>query len=104
MFLVCVVGVSIFLSINLASQLTGSIHIYLSLSLLYKMLIACAEKKKKNCRLVGWFLWHIDLCWLFNAKSIFIQMNSSISNISVQHGYTVCQKHFYFKLFILFKQ
>ena len=21
--------------------------------------------------LVGWVLWHINLCWLFNAKSIF---------------------------------
>ena len=25
-------------------------------------------------------LWHINLSWLFNAKSIFIQINSSISN------------------------
>ena len=35
------------------------------------------------CLLVGWFLCHINLCWLFNAKSIFIQINSSISNNSV---------------------
>ena len=33
--------------------------------------------------LFGWDLWHINLCRLFNAKSIFIQMNSSISNNSV---------------------
>ena len=27
-----------------------------------------------------WVSWHINLCRLFNAKSIFIQINSSISN------------------------
>ena len=32
--------------------------------------------------LVGWVLWHINLCWLLNAKSIFYT-NSSISNNSV---------------------
>ena len=29
-----------------------------------------------------WVLWHISLCRLFNAKSIFIEINSSISNDS----------------------
>ena len=38
---------------------------------------------------VGWVLWHINLYWLFNAKSIFIQIISSISNNSVYHEYTV---------------
>ena len=34
--------------------------------------------------LVGWWiLWHINLCRLFNAKSIFLQIVSSISNNSV---------------------
>ena len=33
--------------------------------------------------LVVWVLWHINLCRLFNAKSIFIKINSSISNNSV---------------------
>ena len=33
--------------------------------------------------LVGWVLWHINLYRLFNAKSIFTQMISSISNNSV---------------------
>ena len=33
--------------------------------------------------LVGWVLWHINRCRLFNAKSIFIQINSSMSNNSV---------------------
>ena len=28
--------------------------------------------------LVGWVLWHINLCRLFNAKSIFIQIFSSV--------------------------
>ena len=32
---------------------------------------------------VGWVLWHINICWLFNAKSIFMQIVSSISNNSV---------------------
>ena len=34
-----------------------------------------------RCWLVGWlfgFLWQINLCRLFNAKSIFIQIISSI--------------------------
>ena len=35
------------------------------------------------------FLWHINLYWLFNAKSIFIPTNSSILNNSVKHKYTV---------------
>ena len=30
--------------------------------------------------LVIWVLWHINLCRLFNTKSIFIQIISSISN------------------------
>ena len=33
--------------------------------------------------LVVWALWHINLCMLFNAKSIFMQIFSSISNNSV---------------------
>ena len=37
---------------------------------------------KKNGCLFVWVLWHIDLCRLFKAKSIFIQINNSISNIS----------------------
>ena len=35
--------------------------------------------------LFGLFLWHINLCRLFNAKSILIQINSYISNNSSQH-------------------
>ena len=34
-------------------------------------------------RLVGCVLWHVNLWRLFNAKSIFIQIISSISNNSV---------------------
>ena len=33
--------------------------------------------------LVGWFLWYTNLCRLFNSKSIFIQIISSILNNSV---------------------
>ena len=32
---------------------------------------------------VGWILWHINLCRLFNAKYIFMQIVSAISNNSV---------------------
>ena len=41
---------------------------------------------------LNWFglvLWHINHCRLFNAKSIFIHINSSISKNSVLHKYTV---------------
>ena len=38
---------------------------------------------------VGWFLWYINLCRLFNTKSIFKQIISSISNNSVKYEYTV---------------
>ena len=37
----------------------------------------------------GLVLWHINHCRLFNAKFIFIQINSSISNNSVWHKCTV---------------
>ena len=33
--------------------------------------------------LVVWVLWHINLCRLSNAKSIFIQIISSVSNNSI---------------------
>ena len=41
------------------------------------------DRQTKFVHLFGWFLWHINFCRLFNAKSIFIQINSSISNNSV---------------------
>ena len=44
--------------------------------------------KKASNWLVGWVLWHIILCKLFNAKFNFYT-NSSISNNSVWHQYTV---------------
>ena len=34
-------------------------------------------------QLVGWVLWHINLCRLFNANSIFIQIVSSVSKNSI---------------------
>ena len=40
------------------------------------------ERKEKR-KLVVWVLWHINLCRLFNAKSIFIQIINSISNNSI---------------------
>ena len=57
--------------------------------------------------LVGWlvslFLWLINLCTLFNAKSIFMQIaifQTIQFSMSTRFNY---QKHFYFKLFSLFK-
>ena len=41
---------------------------------------------KKN--LFVWVLWHINLCRLFNAKCIFMQLNTSISDNSVSYKYT----------------
>ena len=40
------------------------------------------KKKRTGCLFV-WVLWRINLCRLFNAKFIFIQINSSTSNNSV---------------------
>ena len=37
------------------------------------------QKLDKNPK-VGWVLWHINFCMLFNAKSIFMKINSSISS------------------------
>ena len=57
-----------------------------------------------NDSLVGWVLWHINFCKLFNAKSIFMQIvlfKTIQFSISTQFN---CQKHSYFKLFSLFKQ
>ena len=55
--------------------------------------------------LVGWFLWHINLCRLFNAKSISYEQSILFQTIqfcmSMQFN---SQKHFYFKQFSLDKQ
>ena len=48
-----------------------------------------------------WFsfaLWPINHCCLFNSKSVFIHIKSSVSNMSVFHKYAG-KKQFYFKLF-----
>ncbi len=50
-------------------------------------------------QLVGCVLWHINLCRLFNAKFIFMQIvlfQTIQFNISTQFNF---QKHFHFKLF-----
>ena len=46
------------------------------------------EKRNNKRLLVCWVLWHINLCRLFNAKSIFMQIVSSISKYSISHAYT----------------
>ena len=48
--------------------------------------------------MVGWVLWHIKLCRLFNAKSIFMQIvlfQPVQFSMSTQFNY---QRNFYFKL------
>ena len=42
-------------------------------------------------------LWHINICRLFNARSTFIQINTSISNNSPQHKYSLIVKTFLFQ-------
>ena len=41
--------------------------------------VVLLQSHLKNMLFV-WVLWYINLCWLFNVKSILIQINSSISN------------------------
>ena len=58
-------------------------------------------RKKQVCWLVVGVLWHINLCKLFNAKSIFMQIvlfQTIQFSMSTQFN---CQKHFYFNLFSL---
>ena len=43
----------------------------------------CCNQHPILCWLVVWVLWHVNLHRLFNARSIFIRINSSISNNSV---------------------
>ena len=53
--------------------------------------------------LIVWVLWHINLCGLFKAKSIFMQIvlfQTIQFSMSTQFN---CQKHFYFKPFSLVK-
>ena len=47
------------------------------------------KRKMKMKKSVGYLCFHINLYMLFNAKSIFIQINNSFSNYSVWHRYTV---------------
>ena len=47
-----------------------------------ELIITVKNAENKVCLFV-WVLWHINLCRLLNAKSIFIQVNNSISNNSV---------------------
>ena len=54
--------------------------------------------------LVGCVLWHINLCRLYKAQSIFmlIVLFQTIQfSMNTQFN---CQNHFHFKLFNLFKQ
>ena len=43
------------------------LFLLLLISHIYKM-----KELQNNYKLVGWVLWHINLCRLFNAKSIFM--------------------------------
>ena len=57
-------------------------------------------------KLFDWVLWHINLCRLFHAKSIITQL-FLFQTVSTHFKYKyslIDKKHFYFKLFSLFKQ
>ena len=59
--------------------------------------------------MVVWVLWHINLCRLFNAKSIFVKIvlfQTIQFKISTQFKckYSLIVKNIYFKLFSLVKQ
>ena len=69
---------------------SSGISIYLMLKKQYNYKSVCIQIKKKALWFpFGLVLWHINRCRLFNAKSIFIHINSSISNNSVQHKYSI---------------
>ena len=57
-----------------------------------------------SCWLGGWVSWHINLYRSFKAKSIFIQINSSISKFQFSMSTQFICQCFYFKLFSLVKQ
>ena len=52
-------------------------------------------------RLVGWVLWYVNLCRLFNTKSIFMKI---VPFQTIQFKISTQFKYFYFKLFSLVKQ
>ena len=74
-------------------QLFLSIHLFSYLFIQYPMgrsitLHVFVQSKKGMKHGVVWFglvLYHTNQCRLFNAKSIFIHINSSISNNSAKH-------------------
>ena len=66
-------------------------------------LMSC-DTTKQHLWLVGWVLWHINHCRLFNAKSIFM-LTVLFQTIQFSKNTQFnCEKHFYFKLFSIFKQ
>ena len=78
-----------------------------------KLFILQVDKFAKsffNGWLVGWVLWHMNLCRLFNAKSIFMKIvlfQAIQFSLSMQFKLWVqfnCEKHFYFKLISLVNQ
>ena len=73
----------------------------------WKLIVWTSYSKSDQVCLFVRVLWHINLWRLFNAKSIFMQINSSISNNSVLYKYSFLFTHssmseqFYFKQFSL---
>ena len=83
----------------------GPFHITITITHIHTSVCVCVCVKVVVGWLVVWVLWLINLCMLFNVKSIFIQIISSIFKIQFSMSTQFkCQKHFYFKLFSLFKQ
>ena len=78
-----------------AEEIQGYPHIYICIYIyIYMCVCECVcvrerERERERERvyvcswLAGWVLWHINTYRLFNAKFIFIKINSSISNNSL---------------------
>ena len=67
------------------SESEGNVNGYVSHVLFTYIRLTVTESSihSKIGLLVCWVLWHINLCWLFNAKSVFMWITSSILNNSV---------------------
>ena len=71
-------------SVKKSSDYKHSMYLYFLLPLLGDYSVTSIILSKEiDGWLVVWVLWNINLCRLFNAKSIFMQIISSISNNSV---------------------
>ena len=73
---------------NKYNQIIGLVWFLCLMSYQHSWVTYCQNHSCLFC-LFGSVLWHINHCRLFHAKSIFIHINSCISDNSVYHKYTV---------------